>query len=433
MKIFTSRNLLLIASLVFTILFLIPNQSSAIPSFARKYKTSCSTCHYAYPKLNAFGKAFMNNGYRYPAGQDPEMTKEEPVNLGSEGYKKVWPEAIWPSDIPGNLPFSMQAVGRIHYGGSFDDPTTTTVEKDKFTTFEIPHEFELLFGGTLGEELSFFGELEWEHAAEFAYGFSLQYDFSPGFHLKLGSVGLSASPEHHRLTREHYNIVELKTQSGLFRLRDGSGGGIELWGAGNGTNSSGGFTYAVGIANGQNDADNFDLNNGKDFYGRFTYKIGGLGEIGGTEGQDNSSSAFYIDNSIRLGGFIYSGTALATDKNDKFSIMGGDIDLWYDRLNIVALAMTMSSDYKGYDRKSLAYFIEGNYVLYPWLIAQARYEFTDKDTDKDLVKPVTSIIPALVFMVRANVKASLEYLIPLDDASKNANNERLTVQFNFAL
>lgn len=408
-------------------------KSMAIPAFARKYKTSCSTCHYAFPKLNAFGKAFQNNGFRYPEGQDAEMTKEDPVSLGSEGYKKIWPDAIWPTDIPGTAPFSLQAVGRIHFGGSFDDPTTTDVEEDKLLSFEIPHELELFFGGTLGEDLSFFGELEWEHQSEFAYGFFLNYDFNPGLHLRLGSVGLSASPEQYRLTREHYNVVELKNQSGKFRLRDGAGAGIELWGAGNGAGGSGGFTYALGVGNGQNDADNFDLNNAKDIYGRVTYKIGGLGEIGGTEGQESSTSAFYEDNSFRLGGFFHKGTALAGNLNDKYSVLGGDIDWWFNRLNVVALAMTMKSDYKGVNRNSLAYFLEGNYVVFPWLIAHARYEFTNINTDDDSKDPVTSLIPAAIFMIRANVKCSIEYKLPLDKASKDDHADRLTLQFNFAL
>ncbi|PJA98478.1 MAG: hypothetical protein CO128_07115 [Ignavibacteriales bacterium CG_4_9_14_3_um_filter_30_11] len=428
----TQRNLLFIFLLVFTFIFLAADQLSAIPAFARKYNTSCSTCHYAYPKLNAFGKAFKNNGYRYPAGQDAEMTKEEPVSLGSEGYKKVWPDAIWPSDIPGTVPVSMHAIGRVFAAGGFDDPTTTATEEDKIVSFEIPHELELLFGGTIGENLSFFGELEWEHIEEFAYEFALQYDFSPGFHLKLGSVGPQATPEHHKLTAEHYNVVDLKTQSGKFRLRNGAGGGIEFWGAGNGIGGSGGFTYAIGIGNGQNDADNFDINKEKDIFGRVTYKFGGLGEIGGTEGQTNNTSAFYEDNSFRIGGFFQKGTALATNLNDEFSVFGGDIDIWYNRLNVVALVMNMSSDYKGYDRKSLAYFVEANYVLYPWVIALARYEFTDIDTD--IANPtVSSLIPGVVFMVRANVKASLEFKIPLDDASKNANKEKITLQFNFSI
>ncbi len=43
-------------------LFTISQPASAVPSFARKYETSCMTCHVAPPKLNAFGRAFKNNG-----------------------------------------------------------------------------------------------------------------------------------------------------------------------------------------------------------------------------------------------------------------------------------------------------------------------------------------------------------------------------------
>lgn len=382
--------------------------SSAIPAWARKYKTSCSTCYYAYPKLNAFGKAFKNNGYRYPAGQDEEMTKEEPVSLGSEGYKRVWPDAIWPTDMAGAPPLSIHAFGRFLYS-----------ESSKQTTFEIPHEFELLFGGTFDDKLSYFGEVEIEHENELAYEFALQYDFNPGLHLKLGSVGLgNATPEHTRLTKNHYNVVNLKNQSGTWRMRNGAGGGAQLWGAGNGPGGKGGFVYALGIGNGQNDEGNFDLNKSKDIYGRFTYKIGGLGEIGGTEGQESETSAFYLDNSIRLGGFMYSGNAVKGDDEDKFSVFGGDLDLWFNRLNVVATVMSMKSDYLDKERTSLAYFVEGNYVLFPWLIGYARFESTQKDTDSD-ADAQTSLIPAVIAMVRANVKCSIEYIIPLDDDRKD--------------
>jgi hypothetical protein len=405
-------------------------KTNAIPTFARKYKTSCSTCHYAYPKLNAFGKAFENNGYRYPGG-DENFTKEEPVSLGSEGYKRVWPDAIWPADIAGTSPLSVHAFGRLHFGGQWDDPTTPEVEDDKALYFEIPHEFELLFGGTIGDKISYFGELELEHESELAYEFALQYDYSPAVHLKAGSVGLSASPEHHRLTREHYAVEDLRNQSGTWRLRSGAGGGIEVWGAGNGSGGQGGFTYAVGIGNGQNDEDNFDLNTAKDFYARGTYKIGGLGEIGGTEGQESTESAFYIDNSVRLGVFGYSGTALDTDMEDEFSVLGGDVDFWYDRFNVVALFMQMKSDFNSVDRTSLAWFGEGNYVIFPWLIGHLRYEYVDPDTDDDVADPQTNLVPAVIAMIRANVKCSLEYRKPLDEAREDG--DRLTVQFNFSI
>ena len=421
---------LLVLSLLLINGILFVSNIDALPSFARKYQTSCSTCHYAYPKLNAFGKAFRNNGFRYP-GDDPSMVKEEPVSLGSESYKKVWPDAIWPADIAGTSPVSAHAVGRIHYGGSWDDPATAEVETGKALYFEIPHELEILLGGTIGEKISYFGEVELEHASELAYEFALQYDFTPAFHLKGGSVGLNASPESYVLTREHYAVEELRNQSGTWRLRDGAGGGLELWGAGNGPQGRGGYTYAVGLGNGQHDADNFDVNTGKDFYARATYKHGGLGEIGGTEGQSSATSAFYEDNSVRVGGFVYSGKALEGTDTDKFSVFGGDVDFWYDRFNVVGLVMQMKSDFDDNERTSLAYFGELNYVIYPWLIGHSRYEYVDKDTDTDTSDPQTNLVPAVIAMIRANVKASVEYLKPLDKAREK--EDRLTLQFEFAI
>jgi hypothetical protein len=90
------KNLFLIFTITLFLVTGLVTDSYGIPAFSRKYKTSCSTCHYAFPMLNAFGKAFKNHGYRWPGG-DENYVKEEPVSLGVEGYKKVWPDAIWPS------------------------------------------------------------------------------------------------------------------------------------------------------------------------------------------------------------------------------------------------------------------------------------------------------------------------------------------------
>lgn len=395
-------------------------QANAFPSFARKYKTSCSTCHYAYPKLNAFGKAFKHNGFRYPAGADAEMTKEEPVSLGSDAYKKVFPDAIWPTDIAGTSPVSVHAMGRFFKW-----------EKKKEggkSSFEIPHEMEVFFAGTFDDHISYHAEIEFEHSAEISYDFAVQYDFSPMAHLNLGTVGLNHwMSESYRLTANHYNLVNLKNQSGTWRIRSGAAGGMELWGAGNGPGGRGGFTYALGVGNGQRDGENYDINSSKDIYARATYKIGGLGEIGGTEGQGSSTSAFYIDNSVRFGGFFYKGDATGDAGKDDFSIIGSDIDWWFYRLIINATAMQMKSKYAGTDRTSFVYYGEANYVLFPWLIAYARYESTDEDV-YDKTDAQISIIPAVVAMIRANVKCSLEYKLPIDKASKDTGG--LTVQFN---
>ena len=72
----------------------------AIPAFSRMYGTSCSTCHIDFPKLNDFGKAFKDAGFKFPK-DDESMLKIPPVMLGAPANAELWPKAIWPGTIPG--------------------------------------------------------------------------------------------------------------------------------------------------------------------------------------------------------------------------------------------------------------------------------------------------------------------------------------------
>jgi hypothetical protein len=408
-----------------TILFMYVQEGQATPSFARKYNTSCSTCHYAFPELNAFGKAFKNNGYRFPGGQDPEMIKEQPVSLGAEAYKKVWPNAIWPTDIAGTLPLSIRPFAQIHYDNA--------VQGKKTTYFEVPHGVSLIFAGTFDTKFSYFGAVELAGQADLSYFFGVSYSFHPSINLRLGSVGFdNVSNQNRPLGIQDYNVAVLANQTGTWTMDGGAGGGLELWGALNGPGGNGGFTYSVGVGNGQNDIRNFDLNKQKDYFARLTYKFGGMGEMGGSKGQSTEVSTYYKDNSFRLGGFLYSGAALSDiSRNEDFTVFGGDIDWWFNRLNVNAVGLQMNSNYIGTKRTSLAYYVEGNYMIYPWLIARARYEYTDPDINSSVVATERSILPGIVVMVRANIKCSLEYLRPLDNQRKG--DDGLNFQIDFGL
>src|SRR6202158_2106048 len=72
----------------------------AIPAFSRQYGTSCSTCHVDFPKLNDFGKAFKDAGFKFPK-DDETFMKVPPVLLGSPAQKEMWPHSIWPGTLPG--------------------------------------------------------------------------------------------------------------------------------------------------------------------------------------------------------------------------------------------------------------------------------------------------------------------------------------------
>src|SRR5450432_4524398 len=86
---------------------LLASVSHAIPAFSRQYGTSCSTCHVNFPKLNDFGKAFKDAGFKFPK-DDETFIKVPPVMLGSPAQKELWPHTIWPGSIPGVPPIGLR-------------------------------------------------------------------------------------------------------------------------------------------------------------------------------------------------------------------------------------------------------------------------------------------------------------------------------------
>ena len=93
------------------------SNSYAIPPFARKYQTSCQTCHIDFPKLNDFGKAFRDAGFKFPA-DDETYLKEPPVMLGAPANKDSFPNSIWPGTIPGMPPVGLRYSQFFQYTGS---------------------------------------------------------------------------------------------------------------------------------------------------------------------------------------------------------------------------------------------------------------------------------------------------------------------------
>jgi hypothetical protein len=60
-----TRPVLWATNLALVLLFACASQTAlAIPAFAKKTGLRCSACHEAWPKLNAFGQAFRDNGYQ---------------------------------------------------------------------------------------------------------------------------------------------------------------------------------------------------------------------------------------------------------------------------------------------------------------------------------------------------------------------------------
>jgi hypothetical protein len=96
-----------IACACLALFLLFPEVSHAIPAFARQYQTSCTTCHVDFPKLNDFGKAFKDAGFKFPT-DDENMLKVPPVLLGAPAQKELFPRSVWPGTIPGLPPIGLR-------------------------------------------------------------------------------------------------------------------------------------------------------------------------------------------------------------------------------------------------------------------------------------------------------------------------------------
>lgn len=395
--------------LVVLLTVLAAEQAYGIPSFSRKYKTSCSTCHVAFPKLTAFGEAFRRNGYQFPDGGDAAATKEEPVSLGAEGSKRAFPDAIWPSTVPGSVPIGIVAELEATYAPK---------ETPKWNFNSLEGEVEVLTAGTLGEDISFYAEvgvaddaIEIERANVI---FSNLFGGTTAMaNLRVGKFdpGVLSFSNHRRIS-PRYGITMNTLGDNMWSLEHAQKG-IEL----NGVIGEGRLGYNLGLVEGRKNI----ANSQKDVYAHVTYKIGGMRLDGvipaGTQNPLGASHPWQ-DNSVTFGGFMYSGTATldgsvynSSNIDDPFTMVGGDVNIWYDRLNLIGGYTVQSDDHPfvlnpNVSSTRTSFMVEGSYIIYPWFIPLARYEST---TMKDAVNAETRLISAIQFLVRANVRVALEF------------------------
>ena len=150
-----------------TSLFLMPmvlaivfsSTSYAIPAFSRMYGTSCSTCHVDFPKLNDFGKAFKDAGFKFPK-DDESMIKIPPVMLGAPANAELWPKAVWPGVIPGMPPIGLRYNQYFQYTGTSSSkfnqllPPGTVAPYTPTTDFQTGL-FSIFTAGNFGSDMAF--------------------------------------------------------------------------------------------------------------------------------------------------------------------------------------------------------------------------------------------------------------------------------------
>jgi len=307
---------------------------SALPIFARRYETSCTTCHVIPPKLNPFGIAFRNNGFRIPLAEE-KLTKPPDLPLGAPAWKKLWPKAVWPGAIANVPPIAVRVSSDLDIRPS--------------ANFDFPNGITVYAGGAAGDSFSHFGSLFLQGSTsqlflDRAYGqFRLTPD-APGQNwltLKLGRIDTRAEPfstSFRRTTAQNFAISDFRVIQNGFAFRDRDAG-IEAWGAVTGPDNRGGLEYAFGLTQGT--AGRPENNNYKDYYSSISYKIGGLGVVGSrleTEVLPAATAEGYKENSVSIGGFTYQGRSLSpivgVATEDRLMRSGFKVDIWLKDLNV---------------------------------------------------------------------------------------------------
>lgn len=465
---------LMTVSVVLFLSWIMPLEVSALPAFARKYQTSCMTCHAIYPRLNAFGEAMRLNGLRWPGGEEETLRKEEPVKIGEEAYKKVWPNAVWPSDIPGTLPLAIRNRSAVRM--ELESYNTITPKPDKVETGKkeanqklATWEWEVFTGGTAGESVAWFGHFNIETDLErnpsktktkvslighlnFLDLISQEGNYK--VHLQLGTVGVEEEDlPHYRshstyrmtATRSFFNIMQVPyptTFSGpnTYVLRRGPG--VMLFGYLD-PSLQFGLGYKIG------DFNNSSTKQQNGFL-QFAYKIGGVDYTGKRRGTEYPQP--YEEDSLGIGfvGVLGSHdqimpTETSLTRRDDFWRFGFDTKLNLKDLALIGGTVLgkHKNPYGTLDPGAVdisSWFAAVEYRWFPWLMTNLRYEEESASVPAALSLGKTSrkrLAPTIHILYFANINLGIEGQIftdkRQDSAGNNLDGNMISVFMDFAI
>ena len=367
----------------------------AIPSFSRKYGTSCQTCHTVYPKLNPFGEAFRRNGFRFP-GTDSDYVREARITLGEDKGRKEFPKATWPGTLPASVPLSFGVNGAatihpdVHSGAAKADNGTVISVKD------LVGEAHIWAGGSFSERITFFGELVVSTEPSVALEHAIVL-FTDIFKLK-HAINLVVGKTAANLTGfgAHSSYVADGSMPGL-AVTSLFGGTSDAWVLpGNATGIEvngvigGHFMYAAGY----NAGTNVDVRNSQNVYANAGFKLGGMRLDGEPSGFVGNAERPWEETALTLDAFFYRSSSrfstpsadptVATDVvlNDSAISFGANVRGQWRSLELNSGVYQERHNHvlaDGTAVNALAQYNELSYVIWPWLVPAFRVEYVRLD------------------------------------------------------
>ena len=349
------------------VMALVAPSASAIPAFARRYRTACTTCHVLPPQLNSYGLAFRANGFRMPSGERSRQEKD--IQLGAPEWEELFLQAIPPgtvSDLPPLAAFIR---------------TSLEIDRGRVNTEQTEVIATVLSGGNLGRRVSWFAAATLaDYGGQSSAGIERLWgsvDDLAGTWLNVRAGYLEPavvplSRYTHRLAYEGYLPFESAGPAGL--ALSASRSALEVFGAGSDPGPLRGLQYTVGVA-----ARNATGGMAADGYVRASYKFGGVaaaGDRSGEPGRLAPAVAPLEERSLRIGAFAYRATLGGPDARPRAWRSGIDADLLLGRIEAFGCGWLGgdSGSTSAPEMSSWSYLAGGSVRPWPWLMFLGRYE-----------------------------------------------------------
>jgi hypothetical protein len=407
------------------VLLAIPAVATAIPAFARKYETSCLTCHTVYPKLTPFGEAFRRNGYRFP-GVDSDYVKQGTVALGQEANKKTFPKSVWPATIPIS---SALAVGANGQAFAYPDKSASVPRANddvRFSLDDLVKEGHLWAGASLDDKVTLWAELTLAaDGADVEHAQVLLNDLVGPKHAVNLVVGrgfptLTSFGPHSSYLGD--SLLTLAPVTGIYGLSTDPFTLVDNYNGAELTGVLGGqLDWSAGVSAGKNAfGGRVNSENG---WGHLGYKLGGMRLDGeGSQGPKDAMKP-WAETAVTVDLFAFhSREILSGPSASPFTSVTGDTSL---TLGAAARGQLGSTELNAgfytqkHDRgwtdlatdlstvRANVAFAELSYVVFPWMVPAVRVERIDLRPSGGSNVNDLHVMPGVAFLLRANVKAVL--------------------------
>ncbi|MEC4685916.1 MAG: hypothetical protein VST71_09330 [Nitrospirota bacterium] len=362
-------------------------EADAVPSFARKYGTNCSACHSTWPMLNATGRSFKENGYRFPGVTDKDRAISDDLYVD-----KTFP------------------VSAVLTARPYDE------KRRNGTKMRAIHEAELMAAGILYKNVSGFLELEAEDENGFNVEIptaSLSYHYSGLFNLQFSySDMLLADPydtySSRVLTRGKYSVID--------QVFGGADGGGKLRSSrqvlsvyGRPVNN---VFYTVGLSGIAGDAEG---KNAKNLHARVAVDVLPNTMVGlfGVSGEWDDPDA-----------------GLTRD----FRRLGLDFQADYNDFRFMGVFLSAEDDNSiGVKEENNAWYLQALYVVSrnssPWIVPLIRVDSYEKN---DGAAEYSELTLNSSYYFTQNIKAIAEFWTQVDVPDTVDKDNRLTVQISAA-